>query len=78
MRVREAKELAAATCAHAVRGAGGTDGIGVGDSDGGSLHEQGCAEWSHRAAQLKEEEQNKGEHIAPGSSLAFRGLARFL
>jgi hypothetical protein len=29
VRVREAKELAAATCAHAVRGAGGTDGIGL-------------------------------------------------
>jgi len=31
----------AAGCAHAVRGAGGAFGVGVGGSDGGSLHEQG-------------------------------------
>ena len=35
------EELAAAGCAHAVRGAGGAFGVGVGGSDGGSLHEQG-------------------------------------
>ena len=55
------KEFAAAGCAHAVGGAGGAVGDGVGVSYGGSLHEQGCAELSHRAAQL-EDEQNKCEH----------------
>ena len=54
------KEFAAAGCAHAVGGAGGAVGDGVGVSYGGSLHEQGCAELSHRAAQL-EDEQNKCE-----------------
>ena len=34
------KKLAAAGFAHAVRGAGGAVGVGVGGSDGGSLHEQ--------------------------------------
>jgi hypothetical protein len=38
--------------AHAVRGAGGAFGIGVGGSSGGGLHEQNL---SHRAAQLEEE-----------------------
>ena len=38
--VPEQEELAAAGCAHAVRGAGAF-GVGVGGSDGGSLHEQG-------------------------------------
>ena len=60
--VPEQEELAAAWCAHAVRGAVG---VGVGGSDNGSLHEQGCAELSHRAAQL-EEEQNKCEQIVAG------------
>jgi hypothetical protein len=41
-----------AGCAHAVRGAGGAFGIGVGGSSGGGLHEQNL---SHRAAQLEEE-----------------------
>ena len=54
------EELAAAGCAHAVCGAGGAVGVGVGGSYSGSLHEQDCAELSHRAAQL-EEEQNKCE-----------------
>ena len=60
------KELAAAACAPAVRGTGGAVGVGVsvGGSDGG-LHEQRCAEMSHRAAQL-EEEQNKDEHRVAG------------
>ena len=35
------EESTAAGCAHAVRGAGGAFGVGVGGSDGGSLHEQG-------------------------------------
>ena len=65
------KKLAAAACAPAVRGAGGAVGVGVGrsdgvgGSDGGSLHEQRCAEMSHRAAQL-EEEQNNDEHRVAG------------
>ena len=65
------KELAAAACAPAVRGAGGAVGVGVGrsdgvgGSDGGSLHEQRCAEMSHCAAQL-EEEQNNDEHRVAG------------
>ena len=60
------KELAAAACAPAVRGTGGAVGVGVsvGGSDGG-LHEQRCAEMSHRAAQL-EEEQNNDEHRVAG------------
>jgi hypothetical protein len=58
------EELAAAGCAHAVRGAVGVGGAFGG---GGSLHEQGCAEKSHRAAQL-EEEQNKCEHRVAGST----------
>ena len=49
-------EFAAARCAHAVRGAGGT--FGVGGSGGGGLHS-----YSYSAAQL-EEEQNKSEHRA--------------
>jgi hypothetical protein len=48
------EELAAAECAHAVRGAGAF-GIGVGGSGGGGL--LGCAELSHRAAQLEEDQQ---------------------
>jgi hypothetical protein len=52
------EEHAAAGCAQAVRGAIQVI-IGVG------LHEQGCAELSHRAAQL-EEEQNKCEHRVAG------------
>ncbi len=59
------EEFAATRCAHAVRSAGGAFGVGVGGSDNGSLHEQGCAESSHRAAQL-EEEQNKCEHRVAG------------
>ena len=55
----------AARCAHAVRGAGGAFGVGVGGSDGGSLHEQGCAELSHCTAEL-EKEQNKCEHRVAG------------
>jgi hypothetical protein len=50
-----AVEFAAARCAHAVRGAGR---FGVGGSGLGGLHR-----YSHRAAQL-EEEQNKSEHRA--------------
>jgi hypothetical protein len=38
--VMRAKEFPAAACAR--RGAGGTFGVGVGGSDGGGLHEQGC------------------------------------
>ena len=56
---------AASECAHAVRGAGGTFGVGVGGSDGGGLHEQGCAELTHRAAQL-EEQQHTCEHRVAG------------
>ena len=40
-RVPVEEELAAAGCAHTVRGAGGAFGVGVGGSGGGSLHEQG-------------------------------------
>jgi hypothetical protein len=47
------------------RGAGGTFGVGVGGSDGVSLHKQGCADLSHRAAQL-EEEQHTCEHRVAG------------
>ncbi len=61
-RVVVEEEHAAAGCAQAVRGAIQVI-IGVGV--GGSLHEQGCAELSHRAAQL-EEEQNKCEHRVAG------------
>ena len=57
------KELAAAACAPVGVGVGRSD--GVGGSDGGSLHEQRCAEMSHRAAQL-EEEQNNDEHRVAG------------
>jgi hypothetical protein len=46
------------------RGAGGTFG-GVGGSDGVGLHDQVCAELSHRAAQL-EEEQHTCEHRVAG------------
>ena len=64
--VVRAKEFAAAACAHAERrGAGGTFGVGVGSSDGCGLDEQGCAELSHRAAQLEED-----QHL-------LDGLARF-
>ena len=45
----DAEELAAAACAHVMRGGGG------GGGGGGGLHR-----YSHRAAQL-EEEQNKSE-----------------
>ena len=48
----DAEELAAAACAHVMRGGGG------GGGGGGGLHR-----YSHRAAQL-EEEQNKSEHRA--------------
>jgi hypothetical protein len=44
------EELAAAGCAHAVRGAGGAFG-GGGSGSGGGRHLLGCAEMSHRAAQ---------------------------
>jgi hypothetical protein len=65
-RVVVEEEHAAAGCAHAVRGAIQVIiGVGVGGSSSGSLHEQGCAELSHRAAQL-EEEQNKCEHRVAG------------
>jgi hypothetical protein len=64
-RVAVEEELAAAGCAHAVRSAGGAFGVGVGGSDGGSLHEQGCAELSHCTAEL-EKEQNKCEHRVAG------------
>ena len=57
------KELAAAACGAGGVGVGGSD--GVSGSDGCSLHEQRCAELSHRAAQL-EEEQNKCEHRVAG------------
>ena len=46
------------------RGAGGTFGVGVGGSDGVSLHEQGCADLSHRAAQLEEEQQTCEHRVA--------------
>ena len=49
--VRTAKELAAAGCAHALRGGGGGGGVG------------GLHRYSHRAAQL-EEEQDKREKRA--------------
>ena len=46
----------------------GSFGVGVGGSDGGGLHEQGCADLSHRAAQLEEEQHGTlkkgGEHVA--------------
>jgi hypothetical protein len=61
-------ESTAAAFAQAVRGAGGAGGafgIGVGGSSGGGLHERGCVEMSHRAAQL-EEEQRKREHRVAG------------
>jgi hypothetical protein len=48
------EELAAAGCAHAVRG-DGAFGIGVGGSGGGGL--QRCAVLSHRAALLEEDKQ---------------------
>jgi hypothetical protein len=51
------EEKLAAAAAHAVRGAGGTFGVGVGGGGGGSLHEQGFAELSHCAAQLKKEQR---------------------
>ncbi len=58
MVVVRAKEFPAATCSHAERrGAGGAFGVGVGGSDGGGLHEQGFAELSHCAAQLKKEQR---------------------
>jgi len=57
------EELAAAGCAHAVRGAGAF-GVGVGGSGGGGL--LGCAVLSHRAAQLEEDQQGSmgwfGQH----------------
>ena len=56
-------ESTAAAFAQAVRGAGGAFGIGGGS--GGGLHEQGCANLSHRATQL-EEEQHKCEHRVAG------------
>ena len=55
-RVAVEEELAAAECAHAVRGAGA---FGVGGSGGGGL--LGCAELSHRAAQPEEEQQGSTE-----------------
>jgi len=62
-RVAVAEELAAAGCAHAVRGAGAF-GVGVGGSGGGGL--QRCALLSHRAAQLEEDQQGStgwfGQH----------------
>ena len=62
-RVAVEEELAAAGCAHAVRGAGAFD-IGVGGTGGGGL--LGCAELSHRAAQLEEDQHGSsglfGEH----------------
>jgi len=42
----------------------GTFGVGVGGSDGGGLHEQGCADLSHRAAQLEEEQQTCEHRVA--------------
>jgi hypothetical protein len=57
-----AVEFAAARCAHAVRGAGR---FGVGGSGLGGLHR-----YSHRAAQL-EEEQNKSEHRAARCVCAY-------
>ena len=56
------EELAAA---HAVRGAGGTFGVGVGGGGGGSLHEQGFAELSHCAAQLKKEQRTSAFRHPP-------------
>jgi hypothetical protein len=53
------EELAAAGCAHAVRGSGGAFGVGVGGGGGGGL--LGCAELSHRAAQPEEEQQGSTE-----------------
>ena len=57
------EELAAAGCAHAVRGAGAF-GVGVGGSGGGGLLD--CAVLSHRAAQLEEDQQGStgwfGQH----------------
>ena len=61
----EEEELAVTGCAPVVRGAGGAVGVGVGGSYTCSRHEQGCAELSHRAAQL-EEEQSKCEHRVAG------------
>jgi hypothetical protein len=69
MVVVRAKEFPAAACAHAERrGAGGTFGVGIGGSDGGGLDEQGCADLSHRAAQLEEQHgtlKKGGEHQRP-------------
>ncbi len=59
----EEEELAVTGCAPVVRGASGA--VGVGGSYTCSLHEQGCAELSHRAAQM-EEEQNECEHRVAG------------
>ena len=55
------EEPAVVRCAHTVRGAGGAFGVGV----GGSRGLLGCAELSHRAAQL-EEEQNTRDHREAG------------
>ena len=52
------KELAAAGCAHTVRGAGGSFGVGVGGSGGGGL--LGCAVLSHRAVR----KISRGEEFA--------------
>jgi hypothetical protein len=63
------EELAAAGCAHAVRGAGGAFGFGGGGGGGGGL--LGCAELSRRAAQPEEEQQGNLElcdrHFEDGS-----------
>ena len=62
-------ESTAAAFAQAVRGAGGAGGaafgIGVGGGSGVGLHERGCVELSHCAAQL-EEEQHKRKHRVAG------------
>jgi hypothetical protein len=71
------EELALAA-AHAVRGAGGTFGVGVGGSGGGSLHEQGFAELSHCAAQLKKEQRTLALAFRhPPLNYATKKVSRF-
>jgi len=55
------EEHAAAGCAHTVRGYGGAFGVGGGGSGGGGL--LGCAELSHRAAQLEEEQHGQQRRV---------------
>ena len=55
------EEHAAAGCAHTVRGSGGAFGVGGGGSGGGGL--LGCADLSHRAAQLEEEQHGPQRRV---------------